>query len=84
MNKKSLSAVALKYPENKEAPVIQAKAKGLLAERMIQIAEENKIPLVKDSLTENILSLQEIGDCIPQETWQAVAAIFAAIKKMQS
>ena len=84
MKNNTFSAVALKYPPDREAPVIQAKAKGLLAEKMISIAEENKIPVVKDTLTESILSIQEIGDCIPEETWRAVAVIFAMIKKMES
>ncbi|MCR5218154.1 EscU/YscU/HrcU family type III secretion system export apparatus switch protein [Treponema sp.] len=83
MKNNNFSAVALKYPPEKEAPVIQAKAKGFLAERMIEIAKENDIPVVEDQLTENILSLQEIGDCIPEETWRAVAAVFAMIKQME-
>ena len=83
MTSSKFSAVALKYPQNVEAPLIVAKEKGLLAERMVQIAEENGVPVVEDSLTENVLSVAEIGDCIPESTWQAVAGIFAMIQKLE-
>lgn len=82
--RKEIKAVALKYPENKEAPVIAAKEKGLLAERMLQIAEENNIPVREDSLLTDILSVQEIGSCIPENTWQAVANIFAWIRGVEN
>jgi len=83
MKKSAFSAVALKYPPDADAPLIAAKEKGLLAERMVQIARENDIPVVEDSMTENVLSLAEIGDCIPECTWQAVAGVFAMIKQME-
>lgn len=81
--KENIKAVALKYPENKEAPVIAAKEKGLLAKRMLQIAEENNIPVVEDSLLTDVLTVAEIGECIPEETWKAVASIFAYIQRVE-
>jgi len=80
---KNLSAVALKYPLDAEAPLIAAKERGRLAKRMIEIAEENKIPVIEDDVLENVLSIQDIGQCIPEETWEAVAAIFAYILKVE-
>ena len=77
------SAVALKYPENAAAPLITAREKGILARRMVQIAEENGIPVVEDEITENVLSVAEIGECIPECTWQAVAGIFAMIRDLE-
>lgn len=79
-----LRAVALKYPKDAQAPVIVAKAKSHLAQKMIEIAEENNIPVVKDELVENILSIEEIGECIPENTWQAVAEIFAMIMDLEN
>ena len=81
---KNLSAVALKYPLDAEAPLIAAKERGRLAKRMIEIAEENKIPVIEDDVLENVLSIQDIGQCIPEETWEAVAAIFAYILKVEN
>lgn len=82
--KENIKAVALKYPENKEAPVIAAREKGLLAERMLQIARENNIPVVEDSLLTDVLTTAEIGECIPEETWKAVASIFAYIQRVEN
>lgn len=77
---RNLAAVALKYPENAVAPMIAAKEKGFLAHRMITIAEENGIPVVEDDVLENVLSIQNVGQCVPESTWQAVAGIFAYIQ----
>ncbi|HAK69368.1 MAG TPA: flagellar protein FhlB [Treponema sp.] len=81
---KNLAAVALRYPENSVAPMIAAKERGFLAKRMIEIAEENDIPVVEDDILENILSIQDVGQCVPEETWFAVAGIFAFIKTLES
>ena len=51
---------------------------------MIEIAEENDIPVVEDDILENILSIQDVGQCVPEETWFAVAGIFAFIKTLES
>ena len=72
-------AVALKYPENAEAPFIVAKEKGKLSERLIEIARENNVPVVENEIAANILSVSEIGSMIPESTWGIVAEIFAVI-----
>ena len=82
--KNNSTAVALRYPADAAAPVIMAKEKGVLAERMITIARENNIPVVENKMVANILSVQELGQCIPEETWQAVAEIFAYIQKLEN
>jgi type III secretion system FlhB-like substrate exporter len=80
---RNLSAVALKYPLDAQAPLIAAKERGRLAKRMIEIAEENEIPVIEDDILENVLSIQDVGQCIPEETWEAVASIFAYIIKVE-
>ncbi len=79
MKKDELKAVALKYPENASLPFISAVAKGELAKRLLEIAEKQKIPVVKNITAANILSVQEIGSAIPENTWEIVAKIFAAV-----
>ena len=83
MNPETFSAVALKYPENTEAPVIAAKAKGELARRMVSIAEENDIPVVQDEILSNVLSVQEVGECVSEETWLSVAKVFAFVAELE-
>ncbi len=73
------AAISLKYPENADAPFITSKSSGAIAERMIEIAKENDIPVVENDILANVLSLHEIGTCIPESTWEAVASIFAVI-----
>lgn len=65
------------------APVIVAKEKGALARKMVEIAMENDVPVVEDEFVANVLSLHQIGACIPEETWQAVAGIFAYIQTLE-
>lgn len=77
MNKK---AVVLSYPEGVEAPFLTAKGKNHIAEQIIQLAKENSIPIVKSVETTEIISLQEIGEFIPEETYTILAKIFAFIK----
>ncbi len=79
MKKNELKAVAIKYPENAELPFVSAKAKGELAKKLIEIAEKQKIPVVKNITAANILSVQEIGSAIPENTWEIIAKIFAAV-----
>lgn len=76
-------AVSLKYPEEADAPLITAKSHGIIARRMIEIAEENHIPVVHDDVTANVLSLRQIGECIPECTWEALSAVFASIKGIE-
>lgn len=76
---KDVKAVALRYPENAEAPFVVATGKGKLAERLLDIARKNNVPVVEDEFTANILSVQEIGTAIPEDTWEIVARIFAVV-----
>ncbi len=79
MKRDVLKAVALKYPEKANLPFVAATAKGELAKKLLKVAEEQKIPVVKDITAANILSAQEIGSAIPENTWEIVAKIFAAV-----
>jgi type III secretion system FlhB-like substrate exporter len=73
-------AVSLKYPKNARAPFITAKSNGLFAKRMVQLAKEEKIPLVENDILASVLSVKEVGAYIPESTWGAVAAIFAFLE----
>lgn len=77
MKTNELKAVALKYDSDNGAPFISATAKGELAKKLLEIANENSVPVVENEFLANILSVQEIGSLIPESTWEAVAKIFA-------
>ena len=77
-----MDAVALKYPENAEAPFIAASARGKMAEKIIAVAEENGIPIIKDRMLSKILIAEDVGSLIPVETYAVVAKIFAFIENI--
>lgn len=82
MEEKIFSAVALRYPEWAEAPYICAKAKGSVARRLVEIADENGVPVVENPEMANVLSIQKVGSFIPESTYSAIATIFAFIMKL--
>ena len=75
------TATALLYKENTRAPVITAQGKGEIAEQILKIAKEHEVRIIKDIETASILSLVEIGECIPIETYEIIAKLLAFIKK---
>ena len=79
--KKSLKkAVSLQYePAGQEAPVITAKGQGIIAEKIIEIARKNHIPIKDDPDLIEILSQLEVDEQIPPAVYQVVAEVFAFI-----
>lgn len=81
-NKGKKKAVALKYDkESGGPPVITASGYGKVAEKIIKIAQENKIPLQEDSTLVEALSRLDIGQEIPSELYEAVAVVLAYVLK---
>ncbi len=76
-------AVAIKYNKNLPAPFISAKGKGFVAKRLLEIAEEHHIPVIKDNLLSETLYLMEPGEYIPDEVFDIVAEILVFIKETQ-
>lgn len=72
-------AVALKYPQGAQAPIVMAKGIGKSAEKIIEEAKKNNVYVEENLELVNLLGVQEVGDIVPQEAWQALAAIFAFI-----
>ncbi len=81
--KERKKAVALKYPEGALAPIISASGKGALAEKILEIAKKESVPIERDKDLADFLTLQEIGSAIPPETWELVAKIFAFVVKLK-
>lgn len=75
-------AVALKYePSEMEAPQVISKGVGILAEKIIQVAEEHNIPIVKSEVVEPLMSIR-IRSEIPPELYNAIAEIIAYVYKL--
>lgn len=61
--------------------MITASGRGAIARKIREIADKCHIPLINNPLLAEVLVDTEIGSCIPEETYQAVAAIFAFLQK---
>ncbi|ACS80648.1 flagellar biosynthesis protein FlhB [Maridesulfovibrio salexigens] len=76
-------AIALKYdPMVAPAPLVLAKGMNKVAERIKEVARENKVPIRENKpLAQALYKQVEIGDIIPEELYKAVAAILAKLNK---
>ena len=71
--KKVKQAVALEYDPSDEAPRVIASGKGILAEKIIEKAQESS-----DKLADT-LSRLDIGEMIPPELYEVVAEILVFV-----
>lgn len=78
-NDKEKTAVAVEYVPGDQAPKIIATGKGTIAERIIEKAKENDVPLYKDDKLPATLSKLKIGDMIPPELYEVVAEILVFV-----
>jgi flagellar biosynthesis protein len=81
MEKKKIvrEAVVLEYDPIRGVPQVVAQGKGFVAERIIAIAEENKIPIHEDPQLAQMLNMLSIGEDIPPELYRVVAEILVYV-----
>jgi flagellar biosynthetic protein FlhB len=78
-------AIALRYVTDMPAPVVVAKGRNLLAEKIKQLARDNGIMLVENKpLAQALYKSVEVGDSIPANLYQAVAEILALVFRAQA
>ena len=77
-------AVALRYDEkNMSAPKVVAKGAFLLAERIIEIGKENKIPILRTPpLARALYHHADLGQDIPNALYTAVAEVLAYLYQL--
>jgi flagellar biosynthesis protein len=74
------TAAAIKYDaEKNRAPEVTASGCGAVAEKIIEIARENGIPIKYDPDLVQVLSKIKVGSEIPVELYRAVAEILAYV-----
>lgn len=81
-NELNKTAVAVAYEPGDRAPKILATGKGAVAEKIIEKAKENDVPLYKDNKLADTLSKLKIGDAIPPELYEVVAEILVFVDDM--
>jgi len=73
-------AAALKYDAQvNSAPIVKAKGKGTVAEKIIQIAQEHNIPIKEDLDLVELLVQLDLEQEIPPELYKIVAEILAFV-----
>ena len=79
-------AVALKYEAKvSSAPVVLAKGEDYLAQKIKEVARENKIEIVENKpLARMLYHNVDVGAEIPPELYQAVAEVLAAVYKAKN
>jgi flagellar biosynthesis protein FlhB len=78
-------AIALRYEMEMPAPVVVAKGRNLLAEKIKQLARDRGIMLVENrSLAQALYKTVEVGDSIPEKLYQAVAEILALVFRAEA
>ena len=82
---KQKKAVALKYNKDKDrAPKVVAKGKGYIAEKIVEAARENNVPLYEDKNLSQVLEALDLDTEIPPELYRAVAEVLAFIYKLNT
>ncbi len=79
-------AIALSYDDQKHgAPVVVAKGKDYLAQKIREKAKECQIEMVENRpLAQALYFYCEIGDEVPEEMYQAVAEILAYVYRLKN
>lgn len=79
------AAAALKYdPVGDEAPQLIASGRGLIAEEIVRLAKEHKIPLHEDAQLVEALSRLELTESIPRELFAVVAEVLAYVFRVDA
>lgn len=81
-SQKQKQAIALEYNPQEDAPRVIATGRGYLAEKMIESAKENHVPVHRDDKLADTLSRLDIGEMIPPELYEVVAEILVYVDSM--
>jgi flagellar biosynthesis protein len=75
---KKRTAIALSYQGDKDpAPRVTATGQGTMAERIIELAKENGLPIREDPDLAAALSALDLGASIPVELYGVIAEVLA-------
>lgn len=72
-----IQAVAIQYEADKGAPKIAAKGRGLIAEQIIDLAQEHGVHIHQSPELVDVLVRLELGEEIPEVLYRAIAEIIA-------
>jgi len=73
---------AIKYDAHDDAPKVIAKGKGIVADNILERAEEANLPIYKDAQLADTLTKLDIGDYIPPELYKVIAEIMIFVSDL--
>lgn len=77
-------AAALTYRHKRDrAPRVVAKGRGLVAERIVAVAREHRVPVREDPDLAQMLEALDVNAEIPAELYQAVAEVLVFVYRLQ-
>ena len=77
------AAIAMRYDVDRDkAPLVIASGRGPVADEILRIAEDNKIPLYEDPELAKLLSKLELDTEIPPELYTLVAEVLFFVYKL--
>ena len=65
------------------APVVTASGRGEVAERILAVAREHRVPICDDPQLAEMLSTLDLGQVIPPELYTVVAEVFAWVYHLE-
>ena len=77
--KQRRKAAALTYEQGFDAPIVIAAGVGVIADKIIEKAESNDVPIVYNKELSDLLCNVDVGEYIPPELYDAVAHVIAYI-----
>jgi len=84
-DKKRQTAVALGYKGGEgNAPKVKAKGRGPVAEKIIDLARENGVPIQSDPDLVEVLAALDLDMEIPEEIYAVVAELLAFVYRTNS
>jgi len=75
-------AVALQYNPEEHAPKVIARGAGVVAEKILDKAEEAEITVYQDAKLVEELTRTDIGEHIPPELYEVVAQVLIFINEL--
>ncbi|MDF2532115.1 MAG: flagellar biosynthesis [Clostridia bacterium] len=84
MKDKMKKAAALSYKEGQVAPIVTALGRGETAQRIINTAKENDVPIFENENLISTLIHLDLGQQIPQELYSVVAEILVFISDVEN
>ncbi len=83
MENKLRKAAVLKYKHQIDrAPRLVAKGKGMVADRILELARKHRIPIQSDPALVEVLSQLDIDQEIPPDLYRAVAHVLAYVYRV--